>query len=126
MSHHNNDVCWKSALTYKDSAAGLAERGQCDARDRGFGRGVCARVAWEGTAGRAELGEGEFSPGFPPHSRRADSLQEPTGMKPAGWGKGSYPPPPHLFFAPRRNSTIINASFLFCCRVAPRHIRKGE
>lgn len=25
MSHHNNDVCGKSALTYKDSAEGLAE-----------------------------------------------------------------------------------------------------
>lgn len=25
MSHHNNDVCGKPALTYKDSAEGLAE-----------------------------------------------------------------------------------------------------
>lgn len=36
MSHHNNDVCGKSALTYKDSVEGLAEERRAR-RERGCG-----------------------------------------------------------------------------------------
>lgn len=112
MSHHNNDVCGKSALTYKDSVEGLAKaRG---VRRRGAGLRTARYLpGWPelGLLGARSLGEESLAEIFS-HSgvglqackiRRMGNLQVGGRVLP--------PPPPH-FDLPRRTPRL-KASFLF-------------
>lgn len=110
MSHHNNDVCGKSALTYKDSAEGLAEARVV--RRQGVGLRTARYLpSWpeQGRPGAGSFGE---------ESLDQISCTFTLGFKPV-WSKGyetcrlcvwGGPSPFHFF--PRRTPRL-KASSLF-------------
>lgn len=93
MSHHNNDVCGKSALTYKDSVEGLAEARRAR-RERGCSPCEFGSSGQSREGGLGDLLGAESSQGFP--SLSASSPRQQSSLEPEGL-YGPFPLPHHFF-----------------------------
>lgn len=110
MSHHNNDVCGKSALTYKDSAEGLAEAWVVRRQGAGL-RTARYFSGWpeQWPSGARSLGEENLVQVFSHSYARLKPGR--AGKKPVGWRKSPSPSTSSFFF-PRRTPRL-KAFFLF-------------